>query len=101
MHAFEHRVNVVVEKGGNVDVLADFLQIGVHYLMNYFRKNLSSYNIFFYHNDEKIFAKIMPRFATSPYFVGYNVHFLPRNIPQIADEVFKIYFSNDKKIIFQ
>ena len=94
-------LNVVVERGGNVESLADFLQIGVHYLMNYFRKNLNSYNIFFYHKDEKIFAKIMPRFATSPYFVGYNVHFLPRNIPQIAEEVFKIYFSDDKKIIFK
>ena len=93
-------LNIVVDCGGDVETLADFLQIGVHYLMNYFRKNLSSYNIFFYHNDEKIFAKIMPRFATSPYFVGYNVHFLPRNIPQIADEVFKIYFSDDRKIIF-
>lgn len=92
-------LNVVFERGGSVETFADFLQIGVHYLMNFFRKNLSSYNIFFYHRDEKIFAKIMPRFATSPYFVGYNVHFLPRNIPQIAEEVFKIYFG-DKKITF-
>lgn len=94
-------LNIVFERGGSVETLADFLQIGVHYLMNYFRKNLSSYNIFFYHSGEKIFAKMMPRFATSPYFVGYNVHFLPRNISQIAEEVFKIYFSKDRKIIFK
>ncbi len=77
------------------------MQIGVHYLMNFFRKNLSSYNIFFYHRAEKIFAKIMPRFATSPYFVGYNIHFLPRNVPQIAKEVREIYFDDEKKIFFE
>ena len=94
-------LNVVVDAGGSYDTLADFLQIGVHYLMNFFRKNLSSYNIFFYHRAGKIFAKIMPRFATSPYFVGYNIHFLPRNVPQIANEVREIYFGDEKKIFFE
>ena len=94
-------LNVVVEEGGNFDTLADFLQIGVHYLTNFFRKNLHSYNIFFYHRAGIIYAKIMPRFATSPYFVGYNIHFLPRNITQIAEDVHKIYFSDDKTVTFQ
>ncbi len=94
-------LNVVVEEGGSLDTLADFLQIGVHYLMNFFRKNLHSYNIFFYRRAGVIYAKIMPRFATSPYFVGYNIHFLPRNITQIAQDVYKIYFSADKTITFK
>ena len=94
-------INVVVEKGGSHDTLADFLQIGVHYLTNFFRKNLHSYNIFFYHRAGIIYAKIMPRFATSPYFVGYNIHFLPRNITQIAQDVYKIYFGADKTVTFQ
>ncbi len=85
--------NVIFEKNGDSDTAADFLQISVHYLTHHFRKNLSSYNIFFYHRGEKIFAKVMPRFATSPYFIGYNVHFLPNNIERIADEVRKIYFE--------
>ena len=93
-------LNIIFNRGENLETLADFLQIGVHYLTNFFRKNLSSYNIFFYHRDEKIFAKMMPRFATSPYFVGYNIHFLPRNIYQIAEEVKEIYFGENKKIIF-
>ena len=92
-------LNVVVEAGGNIDTLADFIQIGVHYLMNFFRKNLSSYNIFFYRRAGIIYAKMMPRFATSPYFVGYNIHFLPRNITQIAEEVRRIYFD-DKQVTF-
>ena len=92
-------LNVVVEAGGDIDTLADFIQIGVHYLMNFFRKNLSSYNIFFYRRAGIIYAKMMPRFATSPYFVGYNIHFLPRNITQIAEEVRRIYFD-DKQVTF-
>ena len=94
-------LNVVFERGGNYDTAADFLQIGVHYIINFFRKNLSSYNIFFYHRDEKIFAKIMPRFATSPYFVGYNIHFLPNNISRIDAEIRELYFSDSPKFIFE
>ena len=93
-------LNFVVSAGGSLDTLADFIQIAVHYVMNFFNKKCTSYNIFFYRRAGIIYAKMMPRFATSPYFVGYNVHFLPRNIPQIADDVFKIYFSDDRKIIF-
>ena len=84
-------LNVVVEAGGSLDALADFIQIGVHYAMNHFNKRCTSYNIFFYRRDEKIFAKIMPRYATSPYFVGYNIHFLPNNIERIAKEIQKFY----------
>ena len=92
-------LNVAVESGGDFNTLADFLQIGVHYLTNFFRKNLHSYNIFFYRRAGTIYAKMMPRFATSPYFVGYNIHFLPRNITQIAEEVKRIYFD-EKSVTF-
>ena len=89
-------LNVVVERGGSLDALADFLQVGVDYVMNHFnRRRFNSYNIFFYRRDEKIFAKVMSRYATSPYFVGYNIHFLPNNVERVADEVREIYFNND------
>ena len=85
-------LNVVVEKGGSLAALADFIQISVHYITNFFKKrNGTSYNIFFYRRGEKIFAKIMPRYATSPYFVGYNIHFLPNNVERIAAEIKEIY----------
>ena len=86
-------LNIVVEAGGSLDSLADFIQIGVHYVMNHFSKRCTSYNIFFYRRAGKIFAKVMPRYATSPYFVGYNIHFLPNNIERIAREIQKYYFS--------
>ena len=85
-------LNFVMEAGGSLDALADLLQIGVHYVMNHLGRKITSYNIFFYHRAEKIFAKVMPRYATSPYFVGYNIHFLPNNIERIAKEIQEIYF---------
>ena len=84
-------LNVVVEAGGSLDALADYIQVGVDYAMNHFSKRCTSYNIFFYHRAEKIFAKVMPRYATSPYFVGYNIHFLPNNIERIAKEIQDFY----------
>ncbi|MBR0102484.1 MAG: DUF4931 domain-containing protein [Selenomonadaceae bacterium] len=85
-------LNIVVAAGGSLDALADFIQVGVHYAMNHFNKRCTSYNIFFYRRAEKIFAKVMPRYATSPYFVGYNIHFLPNNVERLANEIRELYF---------
>jgi len=86
-------LNLIAEKSNyNIDVLSDFIKIAVDYLMNHFNKRITSYNIFFYYNGEKIFVKIMPRFATSPLFVGYNIRFLPNNMNMIVDEIKKLYF---------
>ncbi len=86
-------INIVPEKNFDIETFSQFIKIGVDYLKKYFRKNLSSYNIFFYHKGEQIYTKIIPRFATSPYFVGYNIHFLPNNVERIAEELRKIYFK--------
>ena len=86
-------LNVVVEAGGSLDVLADFIQVAVHYVKNFFNKRTNSYNIFFYRRAEKIFAKVMSRYVTSPYFVGYNIHFLPNNVERIAGEIREHYFG--------
>lgn len=86
-------ININPDENFDVDTFADFIKIGVDYLKNHFRKNLSSYNIFFYHRGIKIYTKIIPRFATSPYFVGYNIHFRPNNVERIAEELKRIYFN--------
>ena len=87
-------LNIVTTFDAPLDPTAEFIQAGVHYLMHYFRKNLSSYNIFFYHRGENVYAKMIPRFATSPYFVGYNIKFRPNNLERIAADIQRIYFSH-------
>ena len=84
-------LNIVVEKGGSLNALADLLQVAVHYVKNFFNKKTTSYNIFFYRRADKIFAKVMSRYVTSPYFVGYNIHFLPNNVERIAKEIQEFY----------
>ena len=86
--------NIVTDFDGALDTFSNLLQIAVHYVSNFFSKRTTSYNIFFYHRAGKIFAKVMSRNATSPYFVGYNIHFLPNNVERIAAEVRSYYFDD-------
>ena len=96
-------INIIPPAGNfidskSLDTFADFIQIGIDYLTKHFRKDLSSYNIFFYHREnsegiDQIYTKLIPRFATSPYFVGYNIHFVPNNVKTLAQEIRQIYFS--------
>ncbi|MBQ1510118.1 MAG: DUF4931 domain-containing protein [Selenomonadaceae bacterium] len=85
-------LNIVPKEGADLDTLADFLQISVDYIMHHFNKRCNSYNIFFYHDGDRFFAKVMPRFATSPLFIGYNIHFLPNNLEQIVRDMKQLYF---------
>ena len=86
-------LNIIPEKNADMDTLADFIQIAVDYVKKYFIKRGSSYNIFFYHTNDNFYVKIMPRFATSPLFIGYNIHFLPNNTNLIVEEIRNIYFN--------
>lgn len=84
-------LNVVPDKNASLDTAADFIQVSVDYLMKHFSANCRSYNIFFYNDGDDVFVKLMPRFATSPLFVGYNIRFLPNNLDVIADEMRGLY----------
>ncbi len=74
-----------------LDALADLLQKTVAYVCDRFKKSKDSYNIFFYHAGEKIAAKIMPRFPTSPLLIGYDLRILPSNLPEIVEDFRKKY----------
>ena len=88
-------VNVIMQGLNDIDTLAEFVQIGVDYIMNHFSVNCSSYNLFFYLIEGNIHVKIMPRFATSPLFIGYNIELVPNNLQEIAKHIKQLYF--DKK----
>ena len=40
---------------------------------------------------EKIAAKIMPRFPTSPLLIGYDMRILPSNLPKMVEDFRKHY----------
>ena len=83
--------NVKLADSGQIDRMADYLQICAHYLLNHFNRYCNSYNIFFYHIDGQITAKVMPRFVTSPLFVGYAIPQLSTRIPDVVADLKRIY----------
>ncbi len=88
-------INLKLADPADIDTLADFIQISVDFIMHYFGKN-SSYNIFYYHINGSIYVKIMPRFATSPLFIGYNIELVPNNIDEIIEYIQQHYFKKNK-----
>ena len=86
-------LNIVPADAAAITTIADYIQIAVDFLMKAFRRPLTSYNIFFYNEGDEIFIKIMPRFATSPVFIGYNIRLLPSNLTEMRDQMRAIYFE--------
>ncbi|GHH97605.1 DUF4931 domain-containing protein [Neobacillus kokaensis] len=72
---------------------AEYLQIAVHYILNHFPFKANSYNVFFYHIEGKIYAKVVPRFVTTPLYIGYGLPQVPSNLEWMAEELARIYFN--------
>jgi galactose-1-phosphate uridylyltransferase len=77
--------NVILPHLDQLNTMADFIQIAAHYILNHYG-HCTSYNLFFYHVEDKIMAKIIPRYVTSPLFIGYS-------IPQVSDRLEEIVKS--------
>jgi galactose-1-phosphate uridylyltransferase len=80
----------VIWQDDDVNAFADGIQLAVDYTLNdYFNGRCNSYNLFFYQMDGKIIAKIVPRFVTSPYFIGYKIPQIntPERLKAIANEL--------------
>lgn len=78
----------------SVDTLAKYLQCAIGFMKDFFKRDNFSYNIFFYLLDGYIRIKLLPRFATSPLYIGYNIHLRPTNIQQTADLLNKYISSH-------
>ena len=85
--------NVRLSNLDSVHRMADYIQVIAHYLLNHFHKNCTSYNIFFYYLEGQISAKIMPRFVTSPVFIGYSIPQVSSRGDEVIKEIQEIYFS--------
>ncbi len=79
------------------NTLADFIQIGTDYFMHHFNNRCQSYNIFFYHEgNRQIMVKLMPRYATSPLYIGYGLRFRPTNLLETAAKIKALYFYSSE-----
>lgn len=65
--------NVTLKKDGCVKGFANALQKIAQFILKDFPLPCSSYNIFFYHLNKHIHAKVFPRYAASPLYMGYRI----------------------------
>ncbi|WP_075982803.1 DUF4931 domain-containing protein [Bacillus massilinigeriensis] len=89
--------NVKMNDIKGMNQFASFIQVATHYTLHAFPYRCSSYNIFFYHMGEDIFAKIVPRFITTPIYIGYSIPQIPDNLEWMVEDIQSKYFSEVNK----
>lgn len=80
----------IISKTRNDEFLAKNIQNVVSYIINHMK--CSSYNLFFYKRDESIICKIVPRYVTSPFYIGYLIPSVSDRSTTIVDEIKKLFY---------
>jgi galactose-1-phosphate uridylyltransferase len=75
-----YELNVILHDMTSINTMADCIQTATDYILNHFHYKCESYNLFFYHINGVISCKIIPRFVTTPLYIGYS-------IPQVSDDI--------------
>jgi galactose-1-phosphate uridylyltransferase len=84
--------NVRLANIAYLNKMADYIQIITHYILHHFHRNCNSYNLFFYQVEGEIVVKAMPRFVTSPLFVGYAIPQVSTRAKDVIQEIQSLYF---------
>ena len=88
-----YEFNIEMKDSGYQEKFSEYLQMAVHYILNHFPFKATSYNLFFHHIDDKIYAKVVSRFVTTPLYIGYGIPQVPNNLEWMAWELQRIYFD--------
>jgi ATP adenylyltransferase/5',5'''-P-1,P-4-tetraphosphate phosphorylase II len=89
-----YEFNIEMDDSGYVETFGENLQKAVHYILNNFPFRANSYNLFFHHLDRRIFAKVVPRFITTPLYIGYGIPQVPNNLEWMAKDIKSKYFAS-------
>ncbi|WP_257347593.1 DUF4931 domain-containing protein [Pseudalkalibacillus decolorationis] len=82
--------NIILTNLNDIEQASKYIQNVLHYVLNYFNgRGCSSYNLFFYHWLGKIFIKIVPRYATTPLYVGYGLRQVFSNPQDLIEDIHK------------
>jgi ATP adenylyltransferase/5',5'''-P-1,P-4-tetraphosphate phosphorylase II len=76
-----------------VGIFSRYIQTATHYLLNEFPFRCSSYNLFFYDFNDELFVKIVPRFVTTPIYIGYSIAQVPNNLAWVVEDIQNRYFN--------
>jgi ATP adenylyltransferase/5',5'''-P-1,P-4-tetraphosphate phosphorylase II len=83
--------NIMMSNLEDLPILADYVQTAAHYVLNHFHRSCTSYNLFFYYMDGDIAVKLIPRFATSPIFIGYGIPQVSNKITEHVQRIQEVY----------
>lgn len=84
--------NVIMTDLADIDHFSKHIQNTVKFLLDFYHGPKLSYNLFFYHFQDQIIAKIVPRFPTSPLFVGFRLRQVSNNINGVIEQ-YKNYLN--------
>ena len=73
----------------NDNFMADNIQNIVRYIL----KKCKSFNLFFYQWKGSIICKIVPRYVTSPFLIGFSIAQMSDRLNSIVKEIQKDYYS--------
>lgn len=90
-----YEFNVEMPDHVYVEEFGEYIQTAAHYILHHFPFSASSYNLFFYHINRKIYTKIVPRFVTTPIYIGYGIPQVPNNLEWMVEHLKGIYFNSD------
>jgi ATP adenylyltransferase/5',5'''-P-1,P-4-tetraphosphate phosphorylase II len=77
-----------------IGAFAAYIQTAVRYILDGFPFKCSSYNLFFYKLGDDIFAKAVPRFVTTPIYIGYSIPQVPNNLEWMREDIRSKYFGS-------
>lgn len=89
--------NILLDDLAHLDRMADYIQIAAHYVLHHFPYPCRSYNLFFYRWGQGIAAKLIPRFVTSPLYIGYAIPQVPDDLEETVNRIRRFYFQAEKK----
>lgn len=80
------------EKAG-LETFVSYIQKVVRYILHGFPYRCNSYNLFFYQHHDQIIVKVIPRFVTTPIYIGYSIPHVPNNLEWMVEDIRNQYFS--------
>jgi ATP adenylyltransferase/5',5'''-P-1,P-4-tetraphosphate phosphorylase II len=87
-----YEFNIVLEEMDQLHKMADYIQMLTDYLLHHFHFHCNSFNLFFYRMEGRIMVKVVPRFVTSPLFVGYSIPQVSNNLEEMIAAIKQRYF---------
>lgn len=86
--------NVILKSPGGWKDMCRLIQTAVRYVLTYHHGGkVTSYNLFFYRLDAMTYCKVIPRFVTTPLYIGYSIPQVSDNLRAIVEDARKHYFA--------